>query len=71
MTSCALDVRPEKLRLEGEHPALGPVALEQLLATWVAHDLGHLGQIARVMATQYREAVGPWEDYLTVLHRGG
>lgn len=67
----ALEVRPEQLRLEGEHPAFGPVTLEQLLATWVAHDLGHLAQIARVMATQYREAVGPWEAYLTVLHHRG
>ena len=45
--------------LTGEHPALGIVTLRQLLATWVAHDLGHLGQIARVMAKQYRDALAP------------
>ena len=55
--------------LEGEHPALGPVTLRQLLATWVAHDLGHLAQIARVMARQYRDAVGPWRAYLPILDR--
>ncbi|HXF95246.1 MAG TPA: DinB family protein [Gemmatimonadales bacterium] len=60
---------PDHLRLTGEHPELGAVTLEQLLATWVAHDLGHLAQIARVMAKQYREAVGPWEAFLPVLHR--
>jgi hypothetical protein len=38
-----------------------------MLATWVAHDLGHLAQVARVMAKQYREAVGPWAAYLPVL----
>ena len=64
-----LPLRPDQLRLTGEHPAFGAVTLEQLLATWVAHDLGHLAQIARVMAKQYREAVGPWEAYLSVLHR--
>jgi hypothetical protein len=58
-----------ELALEGEHPALGTVTLRQLLATWVAHDLGHVGQTARVMAKQYREAVGPWRAYLPVLDR--
>lgn len=57
------------LHLAGEHPAFGSVTLEQLLATWVAHDLGHIAQITRVMSKQYREAVGPWEAYLPVLHR--
>ncbi|MCA1586204.1 MAG: DinB family protein [Acidobacteria bacterium] len=64
-----LDLTRAQLQLTGEHPAFGRVTLEQLLATWVAHDLGHLAQITRVMAKQYREAVGPWEAYLPVLHR--
>ncbi|MEO8193008.1 MAG: DinB family protein [Gemmatimonadales bacterium] len=55
--------------LEGERPELGPVSLRQLLATWVAHDLGHIAQTTRVMAKQYREAVGPWRAYLPVLDR--
>ncbi|MDQ3519153.1 MAG: DinB family protein [Gemmatimonadota bacterium] len=58
-----------ELALEGEHPELGAVTLCQLLAAWVAHDLGHLAQTARVMAKQYREAVGPWRVYLPVLDR--
>lgn len=58
-----------ELALEGEHPALGTVTLRQLLATWVAHDLGHVAQTARVLAKQYREAVGPWRVYLPVLDR--
>jgi hypothetical protein len=58
-----------ELALEGEHPALGPVTLRQLLATWVAHDLGHVAQTTRVLAKQYREAVGPWRAYLPVLDR--
>lgn len=57
------------LALEGEHPELGRVTLRQLLATWVAHDLGHIAQAARVMAKQYRGAVGPWRAYLPVLDR--
>ena len=56
-----------ELSLEGEHPELGRVTLRQLLATWVAHDLGHLSQLTRVMAKQYREAIGPWRQYLTVM----
>jgi hypothetical protein len=58
-----------QLDLEGEHPEFGPVTLRQLLATWVAHDLGHVAQAARVMAKQYREAVGPWRAYLPVMDR--
>ena len=58
-----------ELALEGEHPAFGTVSLRQLLATWVAHDLGHLAQTSRVMAKQYREAVGPWRAYLPVMDR--
>lgn len=59
----------EQLALRGDHPDLGPVTLRQLLATWVAHDLGHVAQIARVMAKQYREEVGPWIAYLPILTR--
>ena len=59
----------EQFALEGVHPAFGTVTLRQLLATWVTHDLGHIAQIARVMAKQYREAIGPWRAYLPVVDR--
>jgi hypothetical protein len=59
----------QDLALEGEHPEFGLVTLRQLLATWVAHDLGHVAQTARVMAKRYREAVGPWRAYLPILDR--
>ena len=52
----------------GIHPALGEVTLRQLLATWVAHDFGHLAQIGRVMAKQYTQDVGPWYEFMPVLH---
>jgi hypothetical protein len=58
---------PAELELPGVHPTLGGVTLRHLLATWVVHDLGHLAQVARVMAKQYRAAVGPWEAFLPVL----
>jgi len=51
----------------GIHPAFGDVTLSQLLATWTIHDLSHLAQISRVMAKQYKEAVGPWTAFLRVL----
>jgi hypothetical protein len=62
-----LGLRKEDLRKTGRHPELGQVTLGQLLATWVAHDLDHLAQINRTMAVQYREAVGPWMEYLSVM----
>ena len=58
-----------QLALEGEHPQFGAVTLRQLLATWTAHDVSHLAQIARVMAKQYRAAVGPWRAYLPIMDR--
>src|SRR5688572_351272 len=59
----------EQLALEGEHPAFGAVTLRQLLAAWVVHDLGHVVQVSRVMAKQYRDAIGPWREYLKVVDR--
>ena len=56
-----------ELSLEGEHPEFGLVTLRQLLATGVVHDLGHIAQIARVMAKQYRSEIGPWRAYLPVV----
>jgi len=67
----ALNLRPQDLEKCGRHPALGVVTLSQLLATWAAHDLTHLHQISRVMAHQYRQAVGPWSAYLGVLQCAG
>ena len=58
-----------QLDLTGEHPEFGSVTLCQLLATWVAHDLGHIAQTARVMAKQYRDAIGPWRAYLPIVTR--
>ena len=67
----ALNLRPEDLERRGRHPSLGVVTLSELLATWAAHDLTHLHQVSRVMAHQYREAVGPWSAYLGVLQCAG
>ena len=51
----------------GRHPQLGAVTLRQLLATWVAHDLDHVAQIARALARQYSDEVGPWRSYLRII----
>jgi hypothetical protein len=55
------------LQQKGIHPHFGEVTLEQLLSTWVAHDLGHIAQISRVMAKQLKDDVGPWQEYLRIL----
>lgn len=62
-----MSLTPESLAKSGKHPELGVVTLSQLLSTWVVHDLGHVGQIVRVMSKQYGEAVGPWRAYLSIL----
>ena len=62
-----LELGPQHLALRGVHPEFGEVTLEQHLATWVAHDLDHIVQIARTMAKRYTSAAGPWVAYLRVL----
>ncbi len=63
----AIDLQPGQLELDGLHPALGLVTVRQLLATWTAHDLGHILQVTRVMAKRYKQEVGPWAEYLSVM----
>ena len=67
----ALNLTQQDLSRRGLHPELGTVTLSQLLATWAAHDLTHLHQLSRIMAHQYREAVGPWTAYLGVMQCAG
>ena len=64
----ALKIDEKDLNKKGIHPELGEVSLQQLLASWVVHDLGHIAQISRVMAKQYKEEVGPWKAYLGILN---
>ncbi len=67
----ALRLDPADFHRRGHHRAFGSVTLSQLLATWVTHDLTHLHQISRVLAHQYREAVGQWSRFLGVMQCGG
>lgn len=61
------NLKPADMALPGLHPELGAVTLGQLLSTWVVHDLGHIAQVARVMAHQYDGEVGVWKQYLPIL----
>lgn len=67
----SLDLQPADFLRRGQHPALGSATLSQLLAAWAAHDLTHLHQISRILAHQYRDAVGPWREYLGVMQCAG
>jgi hypothetical protein len=59
-----LNLTPEDLARTGTHPAFGRVTLDQLIATWVAHDLYHLGQILKAFASPLEGRIGPWQEYL-------
>lgn len=63
----AIDLDDTLLDIPGLHPALGPVTLRQLIAAWAVHDLNHIAQLAKALAFQYQEHVGPWEAYLSIL----
>jgi len=60
-------VKIEDLGRCAVHPSFGEVTVSQLLATWVVHDLNHLGQIVKTMAKQYTQAVGPWREFLPII----
>jgi hypothetical protein len=64
-----IDLNETMLARTGVHPEFGKVTLSQLLSTWTVHDLDHINQISRVLAKQYKEAVGPWTNYLGVIKR--
>ena len=64
-----LKLTEKQLTFKGNHPQLGVVTVKELLATWVTHDLGHLAQINRVMAKQYKNQVGPWLAYIPILKK--
>ena len=63
----ALKLTEAMLSVRGTHPELGTVTARELIATWVVHDLNHVKQIAKGMAWQYRDQVGPWKAYLPIL----
>ncbi|MTB52078.1 DinB family protein [Lewinella sp. W8] len=65
----SLGVNDSTLQKTGMHPELGEANLKELLSTWVVHDLGHIAQMTRVMAKQYKTEVGPWKAYLTILKK--
>ena len=65
----AMQITSAQLSLRGTHPELGAVTLRQLLATWVVHDLNHIGQVVEAMSKRYVEAVGPWKAFLPILSR--
>jgi hypothetical protein len=64
----SMNITGNSLPLKGMHPELGEVNLQQLIATWVVHDLSHLAHIVRTMANQYKDEVGPWIEYLRILN---
>ena len=64
----AMAIQEDQLDLPGLHPEFGAVTLRNLLATWVVHDLGHIAQVVKTMALEYRDAAGPWQAYTTILH---
>ena len=65
----SLQLKEGDLQRRGRHPEFGEVTLEQLIATWVAHDLTHVAQVSEVLARHFRDAVGPWRAYLPALDR--
>ncbi len=64
-----LNLKEKDFDLTGIHPDFGKVTLRELLSTWTVHDLSHIAQMARIMAFQYKEAVGPWINYIGLINK--
>jgi hypothetical protein len=47
---------------------LGTQTVGHLLATWVAHDLYHLGQIFKSYSAPYVDRIGPYQRFLNLPH---
>jgi hypothetical protein len=62
-----LKISVPHLRMTGEHPELGTVTLEQLLACWATHDMAHVAQISRLLTRAFGRHVGPWKRYFSLL----
>lgn len=65
----SLSLTESQLNLTESHPEFGTVTTKELLSTWVTHDLGHIAQIARILAKQYKNEVGPWTQYISILNK--
>ena len=65
----ALNWNEQQLDLRGTHPELGTLTLRNLLAMWAVHDLNHIAQMTKAMACQYRDKVGPFLEYASILKR--
>jgi hypothetical protein len=62
-----LKLESTQFELKGTHPSLGTITLRELLATWTAHDLAHILQITRIMAKRYKQNVGAFSQFLSVM----
>ena len=58
---------PAVLMLKGAHPAFGIVTVDELLCAWVVHDLHHIAQLAKAVARQHTDDVGPWSRYISII----
>lgn len=65
----AKNIDQKDLEKTGIHPVFGKVTLAQQISTWCVHDLSHISQICRVMAFQYRDKIGPWKEYLSIINK--
>jgi uncharacterized damage-inducible protein DinB len=64
-------VKDEDLRRTVEHPQFGTVRLEEMLHTWVAHDLMHTVQAERALMQPFMLGSGPWRTFFRDHEAGG
>ncbi len=62
-----LELQTDHLLRTGIHPTFGPVTLGNLLSTWAVHDFDHISQITRIIAKQFKPAVGRWSEFLRIV----
>ena len=63
-----LGLTPEDLDKSRDYDEPWTDEVGQLLATWVAHDLYHLGQIFKSFSALYIDRIGPYQAHLNLPH---
>lgn len=55
------------LARSGNHSAIGPITVAQLMHEWAFHDLGHIRQIAELLRSRaFYPSMGPFQQYYKI-----
>jgi hypothetical protein len=63
-----LGLTTDDCRKQGLHPGIGPVTVEQVICTWAAHDIYHMGMICKSFSSKLKPHIGRFNEKLNLPH---